>query len=142
MTTSYGSAARRVPPVCATRKNAGARILIPTFLLLASGVLAPAAANKGPVPAVALDAAGKLIYNATPEGDRIPDFSCCGYAGGDRPIPDASVLVVVDPVPGDSTARIQRALDYVAQSQPGSNGLRGAVLLLKGRHEIQGRLRL
>ena len=142
LTTSHGSASRRVPPACATRRNAGARILIPTFLLLASEVLAPGAANEKPLPAVAVDSAGHLSYNATPEGDRIPDFSCCGYAGGDRPIPDASVLVVVDPVPGDSTARIQRALDYVAQSQPGSNGVRGAVLLRKGRHEVYGRLRL
>src|SRR5207247_304622 len=48
----------------------------------------------------------------------------------------------VSPVPGDSTARIQAALDSVAALSPDTNGLRGAVLLLKGRHEILGSLRL
>ena len=75
-------------------------------------------------------------------GDRVPDFSHCGYAGGDRPVPDAPVRVVVAPQPGDSTARIQRAIDYVSGLAEDTNGLRGAVLLLKGRHEISGSLRI
>src|SRR6185503_18068199 len=54
----------------------------------------------------------------------------------------APVRIVVAPLPGDSTARIQRAIDYVASLPADSNGLRGAVLLLKGRHEVLGGLRL
>ena len=52
-------------------------------------------------------------------GNRVPDFSTCGYAGGDRPIPDAPVRVVVAPVAGDETARIQKAIDYVASLPAG-----------------------
>src|SRR5262249_28579773 len=76
------------------------------------------------------------------QGNRIPDFSHCGYAGGDRSIPDAPVRVAVPPGRGDSTERIQKAIDYVASLAPDTNGLRGAVLLLKGRHEIAGSLHL
>ena len=64
------------------------------------------------------------------------DFSTAGYAANERPIPNAPVRVVVAPQHGDNTARIQRALDYVGSLPPDTNGLRGAVLLLAGRHEV------
>jgi hypothetical protein len=85
---------------------------------------------------------GGLVYEADTNGNRIPDFSCCGYGGGGVEIPLAPVRVVVAPVKGDNTARIQRALDYVGSLPSDSNGLRGAVLLLKGRFPIAGGLRL
>jgi hypothetical protein len=110
-------------------------------LLLASGVLAPAAANEKPLPAVAVDSAGHLSYNATPEGDRIPDFPAAvtlAVTAQSRMRPCWSWLT---PFRGQHRPH-QRALDYVAQSQPGSNGVRGAVLLRQGRHEVYGRLRL
>ncbi|HKI69851.1 MAG TPA: pectate lyase, partial [Verrucomicrobiae bacterium] len=68
--------------------------------------------------------------------------SHCGYAGGDQPIPDAPVKVLVSPVKGDEPARIQKAIDYVASLPPDANGVRGAVLLLKGGHEVFGRLQI
>ena len=68
------------------------------------------------------------------------DFSTAGYTAQNKPIPNAPVRVVVEPQPGDNTARIQRAIDHVASLPPDTNGLRGAVLLLKGRHEILGGL--
>ena len=71
-----------------------------------------------------------------------PIFPPAGYAGGDRQIPDAPVRVVVSPVDGDETARIQKAIDYVASLPADTNGIRGAVLLLKGRHEVFGRLQI
>jgi hypothetical protein len=101
----------------------------------------PAASPKKD-PIISLGPAGKLVYSSDSQGNRVPDFSHCGYAGGDRPIPDAPIRVVVPPIQGDSTARIQRALDYVANLPLDTNGLRGAVLLLRGRHEISGSLRL
>ena len=72
----------------------------------------------------------------------LPDFSTCGYANSERPIPTAPIRVVVAPRTGDSTSRIQQAVDYVASLPPDSSGLRGAVLLLKGRHEVLGGLRI
>jgi hypothetical protein len=114
-------------------------IFFPVFLGMA---LAVQAAPKGPPPIISNAADGQLHYDADERGNRVPDFSSCGYAGGDRPIPDAPVRVVVAPVAGNSTARIQRAIDYVASLPSGSNGLRGAVLLLKGRHEVCGGLQI
>jgi hypothetical protein len=106
---------------------------------MASSLLA--ASPKAP-PALSLGTDGKLTYARDSQGNRIPDFSHCGYAGGDRAIPDAPVRVVVAAGQGDSTARIQKAIDYVASLPADTNGLRGAVLLLKGRHEVLGSLRL
>jgi len=68
------------------------------------------------------------------------DFSTCGYAAQARPIPSAPVRVVVSPQPGDNTARIQAAIDHVAGLPADTVGLRGAVLLLSGRHEVLGGL--
>jgi len=83
---------------------------------------------------------GWLVYHTDARGNRVPDFSTCGYASQARAIPVAPVRVVVEPKPGDNTARIQAALDYVGSLPPDTNGLRGAVLLLKGRHEVFGGL--
>src|SRR5215204_5107009 len=88
-----------------------------------------ALAQKNPIITSSRD--GKLAYAADERGNRIPDFSTSGYAGGDRAIPDAPVRIVISPINGDETERIQRALDYVASLPSLSNGLRGAVLLLK-----------
>jgi hypothetical protein len=93
-------------------------------------------------PIISLGADGKLTYAADPQGNRIPDFSHCGYAGGERSIPEAPVRIVVPPIQGDSTERIQRAIDYVGSLSLDTNGLRGAVLLLRGRHEVSGNLRI
>ena len=68
------------------------------------------------------------------------DFSTAGYAANEKAIPMAPVRVVVAPIVGDETERIQRAIDYVASLPTDTDGLRGAVLLLKGRHEILGGL--
>jgi hypothetical protein len=84
----------------------------------------------------------KLIYDRDERGDRIPDFSHCGYAGGGVPIPDAPVRVAVTPGRGDNGPRIQAAIDYVSGLPADADGLRGAVLLLAGRHEVAGGLRL
>ncbi len=70
------------------------------------------------------------------------DFSTAGYASNERPIPNAPVRVIVSPAKGDSTKRIQAAIDYVSGLPPSIDGLRGTVLLLAGRHEVQGSLRI
>ncbi len=100
------------------------------------------AAPKGLSPIVSTGKDGRLIYDSDAQSNRVPDFSHCGYAGADRVIPDAPVRVVVSPIAGESTTRIQQAIDYVAGLPMDSNGVRGAVLLLAGRHEISGGLLL
>jgi hypothetical protein len=116
--------------------------LLPAFVLLVvswcSWTWSPAA--QEPRRFVWQGADNKLTYHSDQPGNRIVDFSHAGYGGGGVPIPDVPVRVVVTPAAGDNTARIQAALDYVAALPADEHGLRGAVLLTKGRHQIDGRL--
>ncbi|HEY4415496.1 MAG TPA: pectate lyase, partial [Verrucomicrobiae bacterium] len=112
------------------------RILV---LCLCGLALAAAAAPKKLSPIISYGHGG-LVYDLDVNSNRVPDFSTCGYMGGDRRIPTARVVVVVSPQAGDETMRIQKALNYAGNLPADVNGLRGAVLLLKGRHEIFGQL--
>ena len=86
---------------------------------------------------------GGLVYAVLNErGDVLPDFSRCGYKGGDRAIPDVPARLTVAPGPGDDTARIQAALDTAGRWDWRSDGFRGAVELEAGLFEISGSLRL
>ncbi len=90
-------------------------------------------------PPVYLEA-GQLNYVSDERGNRVPDFSYCGYKASDQAIPDAPVRVVVPVTEGDATLRIQAAIDYVSSLPPEKDGIRGAVLLEKGRYTLSGRL--
>lgn len=85
---------------------------------------------------------GKLMYTPDQLGNRIPDFSYCGYKASEQPIPMVDVKITVPEKQGDATARIQAAIDYVSKLPLDANGFRGAVLLLPGRHEVLGQLRI
>jgi hypothetical protein len=87
-------------------------------------------------------ARGKLVYTPDSLGNRIPDFSYCGYKASEQPIPMVAVKVIVPVAKGDATLRIQSALDYVASLPADASGFRGAVLLEKGNYEVTGRLRI
>jgi len=114
-------------------------ILLVFFL----GVVLPVEAKAQRVqPTVSTSNGGKLTYQTDENGDRIPDFSHCGYMGQNMPIPDVPVRVVVSPKAGDNTQRIQAALDYVASLGADEDGVRGAVLLLRGRYEVYGGLKM
>lgn len=82
----------------------------------------------------------KLIYTADSLGNRIPDFSYAGYMAGENSIPDAPVKVIVPPTEGDATALIQSAIDHVSSMPMDHKGMRGAVLLAKGRYIVNGAL--
>ncbi len=111
-------------------------------IILLGTALALDAAPKKLSSIISSGADGKLVYDSDEHGNRVPDFSNCGYFGGDKQIPNTSVRVVVSPITGDETARIQKAIDYVAGLLPDANGVRGAVLLLKGEHQIFGQLQI
>lgn len=106
-------------------------------------------------PFVSMNAAGKLVYSPyTDKGDKILDFSYCGYKASEEPIPDVPVVEILNPLPGeavsegamaypigpDSLERIQAALDKVAAREPGLDGYKGAVLLKKGTYYLKGGL--
>ena len=94
-----------------------------------------------PLPPLSFER-GKLVYAPDSFGNRIPDFSYCGYMASEKPIPAIPVKVVVPVGKGDATLRIQSALDYVASLPVDENGFRGAVLLQKGMYEVSGQLRI
>jgi len=85
---------------------------------------------------------GTLVYDRDARGNRIPDFSHSGYMGGGKAIPEPPVRVFVPTALGDNGARIQAAIDWVARLTPDANGIRGAVLLEAGKHEVRGSLRI
>ncbi|MGC4102907.1 DUF6298 domain-containing protein [Ferruginibacter sp.] len=85
---------------------------------------------------------GKIIYTPDSLGNRIPDFSYCGYKASEQPIPNVDIKITVPVTKGDATLRIQSALDYVASLTPDANGFRGAVLLQKGTYEVYEQLRI
>jgi hypothetical protein len=95
--------------------------------------------DKKPQPPLSF-VKGRLSYVPDSLGNRIPDFSYCGYKAGEKAIPDAPVRVVVPVKAGDATRRIQAALDYAAALPVGKDNVRGAVLLQPGLYEIAGQL--
>ncbi|MEY3895149.1 MAG: hypothetical protein RLZZ214_668, partial [Verrucomicrobiota bacterium] len=115
--------------------------LLPVLLACISAVseLAAQAPNSTWVfPA----ASGDLLYQLDERGQRIADFSDCGYRGGTVPLPNVSALidpsrwVNVSPGAGDDTSLIQAAIDSVAALTPDANGWRGVVDLNAGEYQI------
>ncbi|MBD2705149.1 pectate lyase [Spirosoma sp. BT702] len=100
------------------------------------------AQGKKPAPPkpVSLGSDGHLVYTPDELGNRIPDFSYCGYQAGEQAIPNVAIQVTVPVRKGDATRRIQAAIDYVASLPTNKDGFRGTVLLEKGVHEVSGSL--
>lgn len=91
---------------------------------------------------VEVSKSGRLQYTADSLGNRIPDFSYCGYMASEVPVPAVAAKVLVPSVKGDATAKIQAALDYVGTLPVDKTGFRGAVQLSEGTYEIQGTLKI
>ncbi len=91
-----------------------------------------AAAGAPPSPA----ADGTPFLQPDERGNRIPDFSNCGYGGGGVELPVVPVREKVAPLPGDAAAVIQAAIDKVSAMAIGRDGFRGAVLLARGTYRI------
>jgi hypothetical protein len=103
-------------------------------------------------PATAAPDAGPLVrvgpqgleYRTWGRGERVPDFSNCGYRGGGVDLPDVETTVTLRPTDdgGDDTARIQAALDRVGRAPRSGSDFRGAVLLEAGTYRVAGTLEL
>jgi len=115
-------------------------LIIISILLAASVHAQKKPKQPKPLPPVSRDAGGRLVYTPDARGNRVPDFSYCGYMASGQPIPDVPVRMVVPPVKGDATLPIQAALDYVAALPPDAQGFRGAVLLEPGQYTVNGSL--
>lgn len=95
-----------------------------------------------PPRVISLGKDGKLACRTDPQGNRVPDFSYAGYMGGGVAVPDAPARVVVPPLDGDATPRIQAAIEYVATLTPDAKGIRGAIQLPRGRFRIAGQIHI
>lgn len=84
-----------------------------------------------------------ITYHSDHLGNHIIDFSYCGYRMSNIGIPDVAVKVHVPHSTGDQSARIQKAIDYLAAQQPDKvTGMRGAILLDNGVYELSTPLRI
>lgn len=79
----------------------------------------------------------EIFYHSDSRGNRIIDFSTCGYNQSETDIPDVSRVIFVPYKAGDASGRIQRAIDYVSSLPLNKNGFRGAVLLDIGIFELE-----
>lgn len=82
----------------------------------------------------------QIEYQTFANGDRIPDYSYCGYMASDEAIPFVEAKVSVSCREGDATARIQQAIDYVGSLPLDARGFRGAVQLESGTYRLDGSL--
>lgn len=97
----------------------------------------PAAHSQWAYP----DHSGKLVYQRLKTGERILDFSYAGYKGGGVAIPSFPAKKKVAPSGEDDSPAIQAAIDEVSKL-PLINGVRGAVLLTKGRFHCSSTLKI
>lgn len=81
--------------------------------------------------------AGRLLYQPRPNGDRLVDFSHCGYREGTEPIPRVPVRETVVPSGADDAERIQAAIDRVSALPLGPDGFRGTVQLAAGEYDLR-----
>jgi len=98
-------------------------------------------AGEKTIPPVRMEK-GRLVYTSDSLGNRIPDYSYCGYLASNEKIPTVPVKVIIPAIDGDATAILQKAIDYVAERPIDKNGFRGAILLEPGRFHIEGRLKI
>lgn len=91
---------------------------------------------------------GNLLYQLDERGQRIADFSQCGYRGGIEPLPDVRKAippdrwVSVSPAEGDDRANIQAAVQKVSSMTPNADGWRGVVFLNSGEYQLNDGIRI
>ena len=91
---------------------------------------------------VSFDSTHRLHYGTDAHSNRIMDFSHAGYRGGGVALPAVRAARTLAPVAGDSTARIQTAIDQVSALPLGADGFRGAVVLEKGVYDVTRELKI
>ena len=118
--------------------------LFPLFRLIAAFAFLLSSAYSSDIPStwISYGPDHRLVYETDTLGNRIPDFSRCGYTGGETPLPIVPAKVTLKPVDGDAGKLIQDAIDTVSRLPADANGFRGAVLLRRGSYSIDGEIRI
>ncbi len=88
-----------------------------------------------------------IQLNTYPNGDRIPDYSYCGYKMGEVMMPDIlndeSVPVIrFSSREGDRSYEIQAAIDYAAELPLNDKGFRAVIYFENGEYDIYGSLKI
>lgn len=92
---------------------------------------------------VKLNKDGSLTYTPDKMGNIIPDFSRVGYGYGEQEIPVTEVTKTIEPVTdGSSEERIQAAINELSKRSPDKNGIRGTLLLKKGKYIIPNSIKI
>jgi hypothetical protein len=91
---------------------------------------------------VKLTKVGSLKYIPDEKGNIFPDFSLVGYYGGDKTIPDVSIIKTISATDGNIEEVIQSSIDEVSKRSPDKNGFRGTILLKKGVYKIRGTIKI
>ena len=55
-----------------------------------------------------------IVYNVDEKGNRVIDFSYCGYRNSNVPLPEVKNVIFVPWNSGDNSSRIQLAIYHVA----------------------------
>ncbi|UKM63813.2 DUF6298 domain-containing protein [Flavobacteriaceae bacterium GSB9] len=85
---------------------------------------------------------GQLEYKIEANGDRVPDYSYCGYKASESSIPNIPVVLAIEETNEDATRLIQSAIDYVSNLPLNNHGFRGTILLKPGTYKISGSLKM
>ena len=83
---------------------------------------------------------GTITYSPDAKGNRVLDFSYCGFKSSEQDIPDLKNVIFIPHMESDASETIQRAINYVSGLKPDKNGFRGAVLLDKGTFNLEKNL--
>jgi len=111
-----------------------------------AALVAPAVAQVSNGTWVYPSPSGDLLYKLDERGQRIADFSQCGYRGGTEPLPNVTALIpparwiYVNPGAGGDTALIQAAINSVEAMTPDANGWRGVIFLNAGEYQVAATL--
>ncbi|ROU07255.1 hypothetical protein [Lysobacter enzymogenes] len=139
------------PLLCALA-GCGARGLAPQSADTGANEFGHPLDRRADAPLAAMDEDGKRLRyglyrdrGAARARNIVPDFSRAGYMGGGVALPARdSIPVRATIAPGDGGGddypRIQAAIDAVAALPADSRGLRGAVLLRRGRYTLSDTL--
>ncbi|MEV4560826.1 ricin-type beta-trefoil lectin domain protein [Kitasatospora sp. NPDC049285] len=115
-------------------------LLAVAALLLGSTASAAPAAVEAAGPWVTFSG-GHLSYGSDGQGNRVPDYSYAGYAGGGVALPQVATGVTAPaPSGGDDTAALQAAINQAAALPLDAQGFRGAVQLRAGQYRLAGTL--
>ena len=85
---------------------------------------------------------GKVTYHKDENGNRVIDFSYCGYKNSEQDIPQVKNKIFVPFQADDASEVIQNAIDYVQSLPLDEFGFRGAVLLDEGDFKLRSSLRI